>query len=298
VHMKVTTASRSHQITTVEVPCGAGALDDRCKDGPARFRQIGDPALRSRGIVLAWQRISYELGTAAAAPIDVVSRTARWTAGITCRLTTCGDTFVVIGGDHSCAIGTWSGVADGLRKSGPLGLVWLDAHMDMHVPETTHSGAINGMPMACLLGYGAPQLISVAETDPAIEPHNLCLVGTRSFEPEELEFAERLGVHVIDMDEVCRQGISAALSRAQEIAANGTAGYGVSLDLDAFDPVDAPGVGTPEPGGIGAAAFLDVWSRLTRDSKCLGIEIAEYNPSCDHAGRTARLMGDLISAAV
>ena len=170
--------------------------------------------------------------------------------------------------------------------------------MDMHVPETTHSGAINGMPVACLLGYGAPQLISIAETGPAIDPHYLCLVGVRSFESEELEFAERFSVRVIGMDEVRLRGIDAALAEAHAIATHATAEYGVSLDLDAFDPVDAPGVGTPEPGGIWAPAFLDAWSKLTRDSKCLGIEIAEYNPSCDHAGRTARLMRDLISAWV
>jgi len=189
-------------------------------------------------------------------------------------------------------------VANALPKSAPLGLVWIDAHMDMHVPETTHSGAINGMPGASLLGRGAPELTSIAETGRAIDAHHICLVGARSFEPEEVEFAERFGVRVIGMDEVRLRGIDAALAEARAIATDHTAGYGISLDLDAFDPAEAPGVGTPEPGGISAAAFLHAWRELYRDPKCIGIEIAEYNPSLDHSGRTARLMGDLISAGI
>jgi len=215
---------------------------------------------------------------------------------MTRRLAANGERFVAIGGDHSCAIGTWSGVADALHNSGPLGLIWIDAHMDMHVPETTHSGAIHGMPVACLLGRGAPELVSVAQTGPAIQPRHVCLVGTRSFESEELVLAEQLGIRVVWMDEVCRRGIDAALSTAREIVTNGTAGFGVSLDLDAFDPADAPGVGTPEPGGIEAGFALHAWGELIRDSRCLGIEIAEYNPSRDVDGRTALLMADLMAA--
>jgi arginase len=285
-------------MTAVEVSCGAGALNHGCGDGPAEFRRHGDPKLRSKGMVLSWQRLPRELGTANADPIDVVHRTSLWTAGMTRRLTACGESFVVIGGDHSCAIGTWSGAADALRRSGPLGLVWIDAHMDLHVPATTHSGAINGMPLAALLGYGAPALTSVARTGAAIHPHHVCLVGVRSFEAEELALAERLNIRLIRMEEVSRRGVEGVLAEAQAIAADGTAGYGVSLDLDAFDPLDAPGVGTPVPGGIRAATFLDTWSELTRDPKCVGIEIAEYNPGRDESERTARLISKLIASGL
>jgi arginase len=206
--------------------------------------------------------------------------------------------FLVIGGDHSCAIGTWSGVAAAWRDVGPLGLIWIDAHMDMHVPETSHSGAIHGMPVACLLGYGACKLTSIAGTRPALASEHLCLLGVRSFESEEAELAERLGVRVIGMDEVRARGIAAALAEAKAIATDGTAGFGISLDLDVFDPADAPGVGTPEPGGVRAAAFLDAWERLGRDLRCPGLEIAEYSPSRDKRGRTARLMTALVSAWV
>jgi arginase len=231
-------------------------------------------------------------------PIDVIARTAGWLAGTTRRLKESGRRFLLIGGDHSCAIGTWSGAAGGLRRFGPLGLIWIDAHMDMHVPATTPSGAINGMPVAALLGYGAPELTGFFRGRSAITPNRVCLVGARSFEPEEIAFARRHGVRVIGMDELSRRGIEGACAEARAIAGGGVAGYGVSLDLDAFDPADAPGVGTPEPDGIRASEFLEAWADLTCSSLCVGAEIVEYNPYRDQAGRTARLIGTLVTATV
>jgi arginase len=298
MRIKPATASRIDQIPTVEVACDAGARRKGSGEGPGEFRKSRDAALRCKGLALAWQQMPRNLCAPESPPLQAVAQTARWTAGITRRLTAGGEKFIVIGGDHSCAIGTWSGVADALRKYGPLGLIWIDAHMDMHVPETTHSGAINGMPVASLLGYGAPELTSVAEDGPALHPHHICLVGTRSFEPEEVEFAERFAVRVIGMQEVRVRGIDAALAEAHEVASSGTAGYGISLDLDAFDPAEAPGVGTPEPGGILPATIFDAWSELCRDPKCLGIEIVEFNPSLDQAGRTAQLLEDFVTASI
>jgi arginase len=292
------TNSRTQTIAAVEVAIGAGAKDSGCRDGPAGFRQQAEAELRARGVTLAWRYMPPSLREIAAPPLDVVASTARWTARVTRNFVTKDNRFLVVGGDHSCAVGTWSGVADALRPSGALGLIWIDAHMDMHVPETSHSGAINGMPVAALLGYGAPQLTSVAHSGAAIDPRHLCLIGARSFEPEEVAFAQRHGVRVIDMPEVQRRGVKAVLAEAHAIAARGTAGYGVSLDLDAFDPVEAPGVGTPAPDGIRAADFLAPWSELIKDPACVGIEIVEYNPARDRDGRTARLMQDLVMAWV
>lgn len=288
--------SRTQVIPAVEVPIGAGARDSGCRDGPAGFRQHTDAELRAKGVTLRWHHMPLNLSGAAAAPLDMVASASRWTAGVTRKIAAEGDRFIVVGGDHSCAIGTWSGVAGALRPSGPLGLIWIDAHMDMHIPETSHSGAINGMPVAVLLGHGAPQLTSIADGCAAIDPRHLCLIGARSFEPEETAFAQRHGVRVIDMPEVQRRGVKAVLAEAHAIATHGTAGYGVSLDLDAFDPAEAPAVGTPAPGGIRAADFLAPWRALTRTPACVGIEIVEYNPARDRAGRTAQLMLNLVLA--
>ncbi|UTD29765.1 arginase [Bradyrhizobium sp. WD16] len=292
------TLARLRAVTSVEVACGAGAGDGRCREGPVAFRKSSASVLRSRGIALDWRRMPADLCALDADPLQVVSRTARWTAGVTRRLTASGDRFVVVGGDHSCAIGTWSGVSDALRNRGALGLVWIDAHMDMHVPETTHSGAIHGMPVACLLGHGEPLLTSIAEGGPALDPRHVCLIGARSFEVEEVAFAERLGVRVIGMEEVHRRGVEAVLAEAHAVVTRGTVGFGVSLDLDVFDPSEAPGVGTPAPDGVRAAAFLPSWSEMTRDSRCVGLEIVEYNPARDKFRRTEQLMFDLIAGAV
>jgi arginase len=233
-----------------------------------------------------------------ATPLDTVARFSRWLAAVTRRIARKGSRFVVIGGDHSCAIGTWSGVSNAIRHEGALGLIWIDAHLDMHVPETTHSGAINGMPVAALLGFGPPELTGLAEGCPAIDPKNICLLGARSFEPEEIDFSQRYGVRVIAMEEISRRGLEDALAEARAIASDGTAGYGVSLDLDAFDPTDAPGVGTAVPDGIDAGRFLNAWKGLTCASACRGIEIVEYNPFRDRADRTAQLLSNLLTEMV
>lgn len=288
------TPSRTQIIAAVEVAIGAGAKDPGCRDGPAGFHHHAEPELRALGVALAWRHMPKSVHDASGPPLNVVASAARWTAGVTRGLAAEGERFLVVGGDHSCAIGTWSGVADALRPSGALGLIWIDAHMDMHVPETSHSGAINGMPVAALLGHGASQLTSIAQSGAAIDPRHLCLIGARSFEPEEVEFAQRHGVRVIDMPEVKRRGLKAVLAEAHAIATRGTAGYGVSLDLDAFDPVEAPGVGTPAQDGIHALEFMAPWSAVVEDPVCVGIEVVEYNPARDSALRTARLMQDLV----
>jgi arginase len=283
-------------IDVIAMACGAGARDPRCKEGPAAFRKHFEQTPVSPGLGFVWHDMPADLCAPRLAPLEAVARTSQWTADITERLTLEGARFVALGGDHSLAIGTWSGAARALRRFGPLGLIWIDAHMDMHTAHTTHSGAINGMPVAAMLGHGAKVLTDIAGNSPALDPRHVCLIGARSFEPEELEFAKQLGVRVIHMDDVHRRGIGAALAEAKSIAMRGTAGYGVSLDLDAFDPVDAPGVGTAEPDGIRADAMREEWWALARDPMCIGIEIAEFNPARDEAGRTVRLMGDLIAS--
>ena len=291
-------ALRPRRITVVEAACGAGALDRGCKDGPAAFRRGGaDRGLRGAGVEPRWRPTPAALLQVDAAPFDAVARIAGWLAGTTAELAAGGEAFAVVGGDHSCAIGTWSGVARGVKADGPLGLVWIDAHMDAHTPESTWSGALNGMPLAALLGIGPAALTGLAGGAPALRPEHVCLVGVRSFEPEEMALAERVGIRIIAMEEVRRRGLAAALDEAVRVACRGTAAFGLTLDLDAIDPLDAPAVGTPEPGGIRAAELRPVWRGLAQRPNCAGVEIAEYNPHRDRNGRTARLMRDLLAAA-
>jgi arginase len=200
----------------------------------------------------------------------------------------------VIGGDHSCAGGTWTGVARTLQ--GSLGLVWVDAHMDSHTPATSHTGRLHGMPLAWLLGQDDDPLYGLAAG--VLEPRHVCLVGVRSYEPEEDERLRRLGVRVIFMDEVRARGIEAVLDEALDIATAGTEGFGVSIDLDVITPDEAPHVGTPVKGGVSSAELARALERIPGRAGLTAVELVEYSPRLDRDGRTARVALDLLSAAL
>jgi arginase len=185
--------------------------------------------------------------------------------------------FVVsIGGDHSCAVGTWSGIAEALQKD--IGLIWIDAHMDSHTPETSESGNIHGMPLAALLGHGSPSLTHILSEKPKIKPENLFLVGIRSFEEGEKKLLDTLGVRVYFMDEVIQRGLSAVLSEILEKLSH--IPYGISLDVDFFDPSAIIATGTPVPGGAHPEEFLDSYS-LFEAHPPIAFELVEFNPSKD-----------------
>jgi arginase len=194
---------------------------------------------------------------------------------------------LVIGGDHSCAIGTWSGVAAAHRARGTPGLVWIDAHLDSHTPETSHTGLIYGMPLAALLGHGERCFTDCLVAHAKVLPQHVCVLGARSYEPEERALLDRIGVRVIGMDEIGRRGMAEALTEALAIARAAPAGYGITLDLDVIDPREAPGVGTPAPGGVPAQELIAALAQTASDAHLRGLEIAEYNPKRDRNGVTA-----------
>lgn len=177
-------------------------------------------------------------------------------------------------------------------------MIWIDAHMDCHTFDTTPSYALNGMPLACLLGYGDPALTSITTTAPKLRPEHVCLLGVRSFEQGEAALLKKLGVRVIGMDEIRARGMAAALTEAREIAGNGTAGYGVSIDLDVLDPAEEPGVGNPVPGGLLCSELEQAMRLLHDDMKMLAMEIVEYNPHLDRDQQTAKAAGALFRAAL
>lgn len=203
---------------------------------------------------------------------------------------------VVIGGDHANAVGVWSGVATHLKAQGKFGLIWVDAHMDAHIPETTPSHAIHGMPVALLLGYGKEELINVASRGRKISPQHFVLLGVRSYEIEEAELLQNLGVRVYKMDEVRERGFPEVFKEALDIVTKGTEGFGISIDLDVFDPLIAPGVGTPAPNGLNEDEFLTEFSLLKNNPHFKALEIAEYNPDRDVDHKTAYLIGKLLAA--
>lgn len=199
----------------------------------------------------------------------------------------------MLGGDHSCAIGTWKGAAQAVAQQGAVGLVWLDAHLDAHTPATTPSGMIHGMPLAVLLGHGDARLVRAGQSA-CIDARHLCLVGVRSFEVEESALLAGLGVRIIQMPEIDAKGLVATLREAIEIASGAPGGWGISIDLDVLDPLDAPGVGSPAPHGLEPQALIKALAGIAMTPGFLGAEMSEYNPELDPKGITGRVADALL----
>ncbi len=201
---------------------------------------------------------------------------------------------IVIGGDHSCAIGTWSGVSTFYHDRGQdVGLIWVDAHMDSHTPETTPSGNIHGMPLAALLGFGDQRFTTIGGTQEKIKPENVILIGVRSYEEEEAELLSRLGVQIHFMEEARQKGIEPLMTEAfQQLSAR--VPVGLSIDMDGLDPQFAPGVGTPVADGLSLDALLASLAQLDL-AKCCALELVEYNPDLDPLRLTQQTLLDILS---
>ena len=186
---------------------------------------------------------------------------------------------VVLGGDHSCAMGTWSGISDFHGK--PLGLLWIDAHMDAHTFETSETGNIHGMPLATLMGYGDKELSQLMFEGPKVDPARTVLFGVRSFESSEAKLLEQLQVRVFFMGEILSRGFEVCWNEALAIVDSGKEAFGVSLDLDGLDPKLIPGVGTPVVLGLSAQKVYEGLIHLLENPRLSALEIVEYNPLHD-----------------
>ena len=206
---------------------------------------------------------------------------------------------LVLGGDHSIAIGSFSGAASYFKKQQQsLGLIWFDAHADMNTPDSTPSGNIHGMPLSVLLGYGTPELVNVAGFAAKVDPQLVAHVGARDIDPGERELIRKLGVRFFTMREIDERGMRACMDDAIAIASGGTAGYGVTFDVDALDPGDAPGSGTLVRGGL---TYREAHLGLEKIAEAGGmrlLEIVEINTALDVNNKTAELGVELILSAL
>ena len=206
---------------------------------------------------------------------------------------------LILGGDHSLAIGTVSGVAQFMKqKNERIGVIWVDAHADMNTPETTPSGNIHGMPVSVLLGHGAPQLVALNGGTPSLLPENVTIIGARDIDPGEKELIRQLNVRVITMSEIDERGVGVCIEEAIERASQGTAGFHLSFDLDAIDPWEAPGVGTPVEGGLTYREAHLICEKVAQSQRMLSMEMVELNPVLDARNRTAELAVSLIESAL
>ncbi len=206
---------------------------------------------------------------------------------------------ITIGGDHSIAIGSLAGIVKSVRKRDErLGLVYFDAHADMNTPETSPSGNIHGMPLAALLGYGAPELVNVAGFAPKFDPRLCAHVGARDIDPGEREMVRRLGMRFFTMREIDERGLAVCMDEAIQIAGQGSAGYAVTFDVDVLDPRDAPGSGTLVRGGLSYREAHLAMEKIAEDGRMRLLEVVEINTALDVNNRTAELGVELILSAL
>ncbi|MBU1264181.1 MAG: arginase [Gammaproteobacteria bacterium] len=293
--MKPALVSPARNIMIIGAASGAGAPDPATAEGPdalRRYRVFHDTPLQH----VAWDAILRVPRDAQDTPIHAVAALGERLAHEVAAVLQAGHFPLVVGGDHSCAIGTWSGVHHVLVDRGPVGLIWIDAHMDSHTFATTPSGQIHGMPLAALLGHGEAALTAIDGPEAKLRPEHVCLIGVRSYEAGEAALLQRLGVRVFGMDEIRRRGLSAVFAEALAIVRNGTAGFGVSVDLDALDPEEEPGVTTPVAGGLRRAELAAALSQLRGDPVFVAMEIVEYNPRRDRDRATADAAAALVDA--
>jgi arginase len=206
---------------------------------------------------------------------------------------------VTIGGDHSIAIGSLAGVVKSFRKRDQrLGLIYFDAHADMNTPDTTPSGNIHGMPLAVLLGYGAPELVNIGGFSPKFDPKVCAHVGARDLDAGERELIRKLGIRVFTMREIDERGLAACMNEAIAIAEQGSGGYAVTFDVDVLDPGDAPGSGTLVRGGLSYREAHLAMEMIAEAGGMRSLEVVEINTALDVNNRTAVLGMELILSAL
>jgi arginase len=207
---------------------------------------------------------------------------------------------LVLGGDHSIAVGTISGMARHFRKAQlNMGLIWIDAHADMNTPATSPSGNVHGMPLACAIGLGPHELTHLGGLSaPMVAPTSVALIGLRSVDDVERFNVRGAGVHPFTMRDIDERGLPAVIREAIEIVSAGTAGFHLSFDMDAVDPDEAPGVGTPVRGGITYREAHLAMEIICDSGRMTSLEIVEVNPVLDEANRTALLAVELTTSAL
>lgn len=287
------------EIAIIGVPIDLGAGRRGVDMGPSALRYAG-----LLGRLEALGHTVHDLGNlqvpiaeTSAAPLEgerlrYLEPIAAVCAALAERVAECvaaGQLPLVLGGDHSLAIGSASGSARGRT----LGLLWIDAHGDFNTAETTRSGNIHGMPLAALTGRGHPLLTGLAGRTPAVRPEHVALVGVRDLDPLEREALRASGIHVATMHEIDRRGMAAVIEEAAAIVRRGTAGFHLSFDLDVVDPREAPGVGTPVFGGISRREAHLAMELLAEIGGICSLDLVEVNPILDERNATAQLAVEL-----
>jgi len=264
----------------------------------ARIKQLGHQ-VEDIGNIFVKQPEEQPYGEKRAKYLNEIAETCRGLAELVQKTLEEGFLPVVLGGDHSIAVGVVSGVSGAYRtRQKHIGYVWLDAHGDMNTPESSPSGNVHGMPLASVMGYGAPELVELLGFKPKVEPRNVALVGVRDLDAKEKRLVKESGAHVFTMRDIDERGMREVMSEALRVASDETDGIAVSLDMDFVDPTDAPGVGTPVRGGV-TYREAHLAMEMICDSKAMvSLEIVEINPVIDEHNTTALLGVELVLSSL
>jgi arginase len=293
----------AEKIRIIGVPMDLGASRRGVDMGPsalrvaglqARLKQLGRQ-VEDSGNVIVPQPEEQPYGEKRARYLDEISQACKGLADAVKKTLEEDMIPLVLGGDHSIAVGTAAGTAAHFNKTSKrIGVIWLDAHGDMNTPDSSPSGNIHGMPLASIMGYGPPELTDLAGINPMVEPRSVALVGIRDLDSKERRLVKDSGVHVFTMRDIDERGMRDVMAEALRFAGDDTAGIAVSLDMDFVDPSDAPGVGTPVRGGVTyREAHLAL--EMIADSKLMAsFELVEINPVIDLHNTTATLGVELV----
>ena len=262
-----------------------------------RLRELGHKVVDDGNIVIKNME-ELKVGNERARYLSEITRASALLARKVERIMERGHFPLVLGGDHSIAVGTVSGIAAFCQRQGKkLGLLWIDAHGDINTPETSPSGNIHGMPLAALLGFGARELTEIGGASPKIEARNIALLGIRSLDSGEKSRLKETGVQVHTMADIDRHGADQVTKKALARVTDGTDYVHVSFDLDAVDPTVAPGVGTPVKGGLDYREAHLIMEVIADAGVMTSLEMVEVNPILDQGNASAALAVELVQSA-
>jgi arginase len=206
-----------------------------------------------------------------------------------------GEFPLILGGDHSIALGSITGVA---RVHQDIGVIWIDAHGDFNTHETTPSGNIHGMILGALVGLGHPSLTGIGGWSPKVNAQTIVVVGARDLDPKEQELLRQQKIHVFTMTDIDQRGMSDVMREALEVACRAQHGFHLSLDMDSLDPREAPGVGTPVRGGLTYREAHLAMEVIAASGRMVSMDAVEVNPILDRENATAHLAVELILSAL
>lgn len=293
------------RIHLIGVPLDLGGARRGCDMGPSALKLagIGD-RLESLGHTLletdipVTTRGQLDVGPPNARYLSEIQRINEATAAHVALACKQGDFPLILGGDHSVAIGSIAGVSSACRQTGKkVGVIWVDAHADMNVPETTPSGNIHGMPLAVNLGMGAPELCRIGGDFAKVEAANVALIGIRSLDRQEAQIVKESGVHAYTMADIDRQGIAPIMDRVLNTLRQQVDVVHLSFDLDSLDPSHAPGVGTPVEGGLSYREAHLIMEMMAESGLLGSLDVVELNPVLDQKNQTGLLAAELVASA-